>query len=209
MEEGRFEPASQNKPCSKLCHFLSTSFLLHLETFCLIHRSLWYTCPRAVVSGWDPLFLPCWSTVLTFRLTGRMTGRGCLGLTPDQRSAQYRQGTHCHQSQLRSGHAAAHCRPEPSTGWAAAPNLLIPQLHLQGDPMPPQDGMHLLYTHYREGETMSCCHSKCCEGTYVHIEKDENVLMVVNPLIVHPVCSTQKDDTIFAKPHSHTVLKCQ
>ncbi|KAM7411549.1 hypothetical protein PAMA_021508 [Pampus argenteus] len=36
-------------------------------------------------------------------------------------------------------------------GRAAARNLLIPQLHLQGDPMPPQDEMHLLYTHYTEG----------------------------------------------------------
>lgn len=169
IEEGMLETASPQKSLN-----FSTSslvfFLLHLGTFCLIHRSLCYTCPRAVVSGWEPLFLPCWSTVVTFRLTGRMTGRSCLGLTPDRHSARQRQGTHCHQSQLRSGHAAAHRRPAPSTGWAAAPNLLIPELHLQGDPMAPHDDMHLLYTHYRECDNMCCSHSKCCEGTYVPIE---------------------------------------
>lgn len=52
-----------------------------LETFCLIHRWLWHTRGTAA-KGWEPLFLPRWSTVLTFRMTGRMTGWGCFRPDP-------------------------------------------------------------------------------------------------------------------------------
>lgn len=37
------------------------------------------------------------------------------------------------------------------------------------------------------------------------MEKDE--IAPVNPLTVHPVCSTWTDDTMFVKLHSHTVLR--
>lgn len=86
--KGGFEPLNHNK--ANFPNFFTSTLLslFHLKTFCLIHRPLWYTCPRTVVSGWDLLFLSRWSTAVTFRLTGRMIGRSSLGLTPDQSLAK-------------------------------------------------------------------------------------------------------------------------
>lgn len=107
------------------------------------------------------LLPPRWSTALTFRLTGRMTGWGCFQAWPLTGSqAQRRQDTHCHRSQLKSRLVAARRRPEPSAGWDTAPNPLIPSLRLQGDPAAPWDDMCLLYAHCRGGEDVFCCSRK-------------------------------------------------
>lgn len=52
-------------------------------------------------------------------------------------------------------------------------------------------------------------HSEHCEGTCVHIEKHEIVVVVVvvKPLGVHSVHSTWKDDTIFAEVHWSCLLE--
>lgn len=147
------EPASLADSKLSLLYFFSSSTS---KTFCLIHRSLYYNCRHSVVSGWDPLLLPCWFAALTFRLTGRMTGRTCFAADPWPALGSAAAGHSLPQEPIKVRACGCTPRPEPSTGWAAAPNLLILQLHPQGDPTPPWDDMHLLYTHYREGETGLC-----------------------------------------------------
>lgn len=70
------------------------------------------------------------SAALTFRLTGRMTGQNCLGLTPDRPLCVTRANqveAHCCTVSTRSFHSEVN---PIHTAGSAVPNLLIPQ----GDP---------------------------------------------------------------------------